>query len=172
VEANLDNFEFTHEQLIDALNTSKSTLYRKIKSLTGLAPSNFVRNIRLKHARLMLQNDKGNISDIAYSVGLKAEFGLTPREYIKKKKPGTVEEVETINYETILLFLNVFLTQLYVDASNLAQAKFEVKGKVFDTQGKPLIGITVTVKDSNTGRTLKIVYCFALPNCGKLFQYQ
>lgn len=104
VEDNLDNFEFTHEHLIDAMNTSKSTLYRKIKSLTGLAPSDFVRNIRLKHACMMLKSDTGNISDIAYAVGFndpkyfstcfKAEFGLTPREYAKKKKTEDKQEKE------------------------------------------------------------------------------
>ena len=102
VEDNLANFEFTHEQLIDTMNTSKSTLYRKIKSLTGLSPSDFVRNIRLKHACLMLKGDIGNISDIAYAVGFndpkyfstcfKSEFGLTPREFAKKKKPESTEE--------------------------------------------------------------------------------
>ncbi|OIP85163.1 MAG: hypothetical protein AUK44_00370 [Porphyromonadaceae bacterium CG2_30_38_12] len=96
VEENLDNFDFTHEQLIDAMNSSKSTLYRKIKSLTGLSPSEFVRNIRLKHACLMLKSETGNISDIAYAVGFndpkyfstcfKAEFGVTPREYGKLSK--------------------------------------------------------------------------------------
>jgi signal transduction histidine kinase/ligand-binding sensor domain-containing protein/DNA-binding response OmpR family regulator len=95
VEENLANFDFTHEQLIDAMNTSKSTLYRKIKSLTGLSPSEFVRNIRLKHACIMLKNETGNVSDIAYAVGFndpkyfstcfKAEFGVTPREYNKLK---------------------------------------------------------------------------------------
>jgi len=95
VEENLANFDFTHEQLIDAMNTSKSTLYRKIKSLTGLSPSEFVRNIRLKHACIMLKNETGNVSDIAYAVGFndpkyfstcfKAEFGVTPREYGKVK---------------------------------------------------------------------------------------
>ncbi|MEI8049427.1 MAG: response regulator, partial [Bacteroidota bacterium] len=110
VEDNLANFDFTHEQLIDEMNTSKSTLYRKIKSLTGLSPSDFVRNIRLKHACLMLKGDTGNISDIAYAVGFndpkyfstcfKSEFGLTPREFIKKKKPESAEETrddENIN---------------------------------------------------------------------------
>ncbi len=95
VEQNLANFDFTHEQLIDAMNTSKSTLYRKIKSLTGLSPSEFVRNIRLKHACIMLKNETGNVSDIAYSVGFndpkyfstcfKAEYGVSPREYNKLK---------------------------------------------------------------------------------------
>lgn len=95
VEENLANFDFTHEQLIDAMNTSKSTLYRKIKSLTGLSPSEFVRNIRLKHACIMLKNETGNVSDIAYAVGFndpkyfstcfKAEFGVTPRDFGKEK---------------------------------------------------------------------------------------
>jgi len=96
VEENLANIDFTHEQLIDSMNTSKSTLYRKIKSLTGLSPSEFVRNIRLKHACLMLKSETGNISDIAYAVGFndpkyfstcfKAEFGVSPREYNKSGK--------------------------------------------------------------------------------------
>ncbi|MFZ4455056.1 MAG: hybrid sensor histidine kinase/response regulator transcription factor [Bacteroidales bacterium] len=94
IEDNLDNYDFTHEQLISNLNTSKSTMYRKIKSLTGLSPSEFVRNIRLKHACIMLQNDTGNISEIAFAVGFndpkyfstcfKAEFGVSPREFTKK----------------------------------------------------------------------------------------
>jgi len=95
VEDNLSDFNFSHEQLIKSMNTTKSTFYRKIKSLTGLAPNEFVRNIRLKHACLMLQSETGNISDIAYSVGFsdpkyfstcfKSEFGISPSEYVKKK---------------------------------------------------------------------------------------
>jgi ligand-binding sensor domain-containing protein/signal transduction histidine kinase/DNA-binding response OmpR family regulator len=97
VEENLSNFEFTHDDLFEALNTSKSTLYRKIKSLTGFSPSEFIRNIRLKHACLMLKSGTGNISEVAYDVGFndpkyfstcfKNEFGMTPREYIRENKP-------------------------------------------------------------------------------------
>lgn len=97
VEENLSNFDFTHDDLFDALHTSKSTLYRKIKSLTGFSPSEFIRNIRLKHACLMLKNGTGNISEIAYDVGFndpkyfstcfKNEFGMTPREYMRDNKP-------------------------------------------------------------------------------------
>ncbi len=95
VEKNMTDFAFTHEQLGDAMNTSKSTLYRKLKSLTGLAPSEFVRNIRLKHACEMMKHENGNISEIAYKVGyepkyfstcFKAEYGISPREYIKNIK--------------------------------------------------------------------------------------
>jgi signal transduction histidine kinase/CheY-like chemotaxis protein/AraC-like DNA-binding protein len=103
VEENLANFDFTHEHLIDAMKTSKSTLYRKIKSLTGLSPSEFVRNIRLKHACLMIKSETGNISDIAYSVGFndpkyfstcfKTEFGITPREFLKENSSKKTNDV-------------------------------------------------------------------------------
>ncbi|MEA4935427.1 MAG: two-component regulator propeller domain-containing protein [Paludibacter sp.] len=108
IEDNLDNFDFSHEQLIDSMSTSKSTFYRKIKSLTGLSPSEFVRNIRLKHACLMLKNRTGNISEVSYAVGFndpkyfstcfKTEFGLTPREYIKEFTT-TNNDKETIETE-------------------------------------------------------------------------
>jgi len=94
VEAELANFDFRQDDLVARMNTTKSTLWRKLKSLTGVSANEFIRNIRLKHACLMLQDGVGNISDIAYMVGFndpkyfstcfRVEFGCTPREYIKK----------------------------------------------------------------------------------------
>jgi AraC-like DNA-binding protein len=89
-----DTYDF--DQFALDMATSKSTLHRKLKSLTGLSPGEFIRNIRLKHAALMLLNNTGNISEIAFAVGFndpkyfsrcfKTEFGLTPREYQESKK--------------------------------------------------------------------------------------
>ena len=74
------------------MRTSKSTLHRKIKNLTGLGPMEFIRNIRMKHAIQMFDNHTGNISEVAYAVGyndpkyfskcFKIEFGINPREYL------------------------------------------------------------------------------------------
>ncbi len=96
VEEKLSDDTFDFDQFAIDMITSKSTLYRKLKSLTDLSPVEFIRNIRLKHAAKMLANNMGNISDIAFAVGFndpkhfskcfKAEFGLTPREYQKSKK--------------------------------------------------------------------------------------
>ena len=96
VEEHIAVTDFNLDLLSSRLNMSKSSLYRKIKSLTGLSPVEFTKNIRLKHACQMLTDRAGNISDIAYAVGFadpkyftscfKAEFGLTPTEYIKKIK--------------------------------------------------------------------------------------
>lgn len=94
VEKNLANFNA--DSLMEEMNSSRSTLYRKIKSLTGLSPSSFIREIRLKHACLMLENGNESIAQIAYAVGFndpkyfstcfKEKFEISPREYIKLKK--------------------------------------------------------------------------------------
>jgi signal transduction histidine kinase/ligand-binding sensor domain-containing protein/DNA-binding response OmpR family regulator len=91
VEEKMADETFDFDQFSIDMSTSKSTLHRKLKSLTGLSPGEFIRNIRLKHAAIMLTNNIGNVSEIAYAVGFndpkyfsrcfKIEFGLTPKEY-------------------------------------------------------------------------------------------
>ena len=79
----------------DEMGTSKSTLYRKLKSLTGMTTTNFIRNVRLKAACRLLEERKDTIriSELAYSVGFsdpkyfsvcfKKEFGVLPTEYLE-----------------------------------------------------------------------------------------
>lgn len=96
VEQKLNNITFDFDQFAIDMKTSKSSLHRKLKSLTGLSPGEFIRNIRLKHAAKMLTVNTGNISEIAFSVGFndpkyfskcfKAEFGITPTEYMESNK--------------------------------------------------------------------------------------
>ncbi len=91
VEARLSDVSFDFDQFSVDLGTSKSTLHRKLKSLTGLAPVEFIRNVRLKHASKMIVNNTGNVSEIAYAVGFndpkyfsrlfKKQFGQSPSEY-------------------------------------------------------------------------------------------
>ena len=62
--------------------------------MTGMTPLDFVRNIKMKHACMMLLNRTQNISEIAYAIGFtspkyfskcfKEEFGVTPSEYLQK----------------------------------------------------------------------------------------
>lgn len=93
IEENMSETEFDVNQLAELLSTSKSSLYRKIKAMTGLSPVEFIRNIRLKHACVMLKANSGSISEIAYALGFsnpqyfatcfKDEFKITPSEYQK-----------------------------------------------------------------------------------------
>lgn len=93
---NVGNSEFSTEKFSRELNISQATLYRKLKTLTGLSANEFIRNIRMKRAcELLLEYDK-NISEVAYAVGynnpqhfsssFKKEIGLTPREWINSRQ--------------------------------------------------------------------------------------
>jgi len=96
VEENLMNEAFGIESLKSQLFMSQSTLYRKIKSLTGLSLTGFIRSIRLKKAAeiILLKNEKLNV--VALQVGFndykyfgesfKKQFGCLPSEYKSMKK--------------------------------------------------------------------------------------
>jgi DNA-binding response OmpR family regulator len=73
VEENLSDENFSVDQLSKALFMDRTQLFRKLKALTDQNPSNFIRNLRLKKAKYMLENGAGTVSDIAFAVG----FGST-----------------------------------------------------------------------------------------------
>lgn len=95
VNRHLGDSDFDQQQFSDEMNVSKSTLYNKLKTLTGLNTSAFITNIRMKAAcRIMDQNHAIRISDLSYSVGFndpkyfsscfKKEFNMRPSEYIER----------------------------------------------------------------------------------------
>lgn len=96
VNHHLDDCSFDQTQFVEEMNTSKSTLYKKLKSLTGLNTSAFIRNIRLKAACRIMEEKGANVrvSELAYAVGFndpkyfsscfKKEFGMLPSEYIDR----------------------------------------------------------------------------------------
>jgi len=75
---------------------SNSTLYRKVKALTGISTNEFVRKVKMNNAERLLLTGKYNISEVSFRVGMsspvyfrqcfKEEFGLSPSEYLKKIK--------------------------------------------------------------------------------------
>lgn len=96
VNRHLEDCEFDQPQFVEEMNTSKSTLYKKLKFLTGLNTSAFIRNIRLK-AACRIMEEKGTqirVSELAYAVGFndpkyfsacfKKEFGMLPTEYMER----------------------------------------------------------------------------------------
>lgn len=95
VHRHLDDPEFNQQQFISELNTSRSTSFRKLKSLTGLNFPAFVNNIRMKAACQIMEEKKTiKISEVAYAVGyndpryftacFKKEIGMLPLEYLEK----------------------------------------------------------------------------------------
>ncbi|MEM6316209.1 MAG: tetratricopeptide repeat protein [Bacteroidota bacterium] len=90
VQDNLSDAEFGMPQLCRALGMSRSQVYRKVKALTGNAPTLLIRSIRLQTARRLLQTTDLNVSEVAYDVGFTTpsyfstafteEFGIPPSE--------------------------------------------------------------------------------------------
>jgi len=82
---------FSISQMQDALAMSKTQLHRKLKAVTNEAPSELLRNFRLKRAAQLLKQDADNISQIAYAVGFsnisyftkcfKELYGKTPSSF-------------------------------------------------------------------------------------------
>ena len=91
VEDNLDNTDISVETLSASLGMSRVQLYKRLLSVTGLTPSEFIRNIRLRHAEVLLRQSQRSVSEIAYQVGFNNPryfsryfadmYGVTPSQY-------------------------------------------------------------------------------------------
>jgi signal transduction histidine kinase/ligand-binding sensor domain-containing protein/DNA-binding response OmpR family regulator len=96
VEDNMSNPDFSVEELGEAVGLSRSHLYKKLMFITGKSPSEFIRTIRLKRAKELLEKSQLQIAEIAYKVGFnspkrftlnfKNEFGIAPSDYLRSLK--------------------------------------------------------------------------------------
>ena len=85
------NEEYDIDALAADVCMSRSTLYRKLHSLTGQKPSLFIRAIRLKHAARMIKEGSYNLTEISTLCGFsspsyfsrcfKAQYGIPPGSY-------------------------------------------------------------------------------------------
>ena len=91
VNKNLSDSDFSVEMLTQEVGISRAQLHRKMKELTGLSTSEFIRNIRLEQAARLLREQKINVTQVAYTVGFsnlahfstifRKHFGVSPSEY-------------------------------------------------------------------------------------------
>ncbi|RZS74472.1 hybrid sensor histidine kinase/response regulator transcription factor [Pseudobacter ginsenosidimutans] len=96
VEKNMSNPDFSVEELSRELLLGRPTLYKKLFSLTGQTPIEFIRSIRLQRAKQMLETEKWTIAEIAYEVGFndpkyftkvfREQFQVTPSAYQEMHK--------------------------------------------------------------------------------------
>ena len=95
VYEHLSDSDFDRDAFAREMGASASTLYNKLRSITGLNVSAFIRDIRMKEAKRMAQTETDlRVSDLAYKVGFKdpkyfatcfkKEFGVQPSEYIEQ----------------------------------------------------------------------------------------
>jgi signal transduction histidine kinase/ligand-binding sensor domain-containing protein/DNA-binding response OmpR family regulator len=100
VEKQIDNPDFSVEDISRDMCMNRVTFYRKILSLTGKTPIEFIRSIRLKRAAQLLEKSGLSVAEIAYEVGFnnpkvftkffKEEFKVLPSQYTASKKEKEV----------------------------------------------------------------------------------
>lgn len=98
INVNMDNSELVIEDLARGTNVSRKVFYIKVKSLTGLAPVEFLREMRIKRAAHLILTNDYLIKEVAYMVGFsdnrhfsksfKHIYGVIPSEYRKQHTEG------------------------------------------------------------------------------------
>ena len=91
MDKQLDNNTLTVDDLVDEMGMGRTVFFNKLKSMTGLSPVEFIREMRIKRAAQLLEERQYNITEVTYMVGMndsryfakcfKNTYGVTPSEY-------------------------------------------------------------------------------------------
>ncbi len=92
IEKHISEEDFSIEEFGNEVGMSRTQFHRKFKAITGKPASMFLRSLRLTRAKKMIEEQQGNISEIAYSVGFSSpsyftkcfreEFGFPPSDLV------------------------------------------------------------------------------------------
>ena len=93
MEKQMDNNTLTVDELVEEMGMGRTVFFNKLKSMTGLSPVEFIREMRIKRAAQLLEERQYNITEVTYMVGMndsryfakcfKNTYGVTPSEYRK-----------------------------------------------------------------------------------------
>jgi len=106
VENNIDQEDFTIKKFSQAMGMSRSSLYEKVKSISGQSLNSFIRSIRLRRAAVLMVKENMNVNQAAFQVGIADAryfreqfaklFGINPSEYIKKYRDSFSQDFNVI----------------------------------------------------------------------------
>jgi AraC-like DNA-binding protein len=95
-ESHIGDSDFTVEWLAQEVGISVRQLHRRLQKLVNLSPGGYVRMIRLERAAQLLEQEAGNVSEVAYRVGFndvryfsrlfRNAFGVNPSVYVATGK--------------------------------------------------------------------------------------
>lgn len=90
---NIENSDLTIDQLATHLGLGRTTMYNKLKSLTGKSPVELIKEYRINKSHLLLRTGQFSVSEVAYKVGFsdpgyfsrcfREQFNMSPAEYLK-----------------------------------------------------------------------------------------
>ena len=92
----MDNSKLTIDEFAQELGMGRTVFYQKLKSIVGISPIDFVREMRIKRAKQLMETGEYNVSTIAYMTGFndpkyfskcfKKKYGVSPSEFTPKEK--------------------------------------------------------------------------------------
>lgn len=92
IEKMIDNSQVDVENLSSEMGMSKSTLYRRMKSVLGMSAQDYIREMKMKRGRELLLSGRYTIAEVAYLLGygspvqfrkyFKEHYGQTPSEFL------------------------------------------------------------------------------------------
>lgn len=96
IQENIDNPDFSAAEFAESMHLSRSQLHRKLKALTGMSTSDFIRQQRLElAAKLLLEQPEKSITEVAFQSGFinmsyfskcfKKKYGCTPSNFTKMR---------------------------------------------------------------------------------------
>jgi len=93
MEQQIDNTDLTVEDVVSRFSLSRTNFFNKLKSLTGLSPIMYIKEVRMRRAAELIKKQQYSMSEIAYMVGysdphyfsksFKSFWGVTCTEYAK-----------------------------------------------------------------------------------------
>lgn len=103
INENLANPQLNVELLTQEVGISRSQLHRRLKEITGLPVSDFIRNLRIRQAARLLKDKSLTVTQVAYAVGFTSQShfstifkklnGISPTEY-KEANMGEQQEID------------------------------------------------------------------------------
>ena len=96
VMQNMSRGQISLEEMASAMGMGRVPFFHRVRNLTGKTPAELVRDMRLKHACILLKRTNINMSELATNVGFmtaenfisifREKFGMTPLEYRLKHR--------------------------------------------------------------------------------------
>lgn len=102
MEEQLENPEFTVDEFASQMALGRTVFYRKVRGITGYAPKEYLRVMRMKKAAELLLSTGDTVAEVSYKVGIndpfyfskcfKSQFGVSPSAYQKNARNAANED--------------------------------------------------------------------------------
>lgn len=109
IEKNMGDLDFTVDILSSQHHMSRTSFYNKLKALTGYAPADYIRMIRLQHAAQLLKQGEHTVTEVADIVGFsdvkyfrevfKKYYDVSPSKYAESGKDVVSSTTNSANIE-------------------------------------------------------------------------